>query len=111
MNLPSDADGDVLRRLKESGFSFDQEVEIDFNIDFETWPPHKDTMKTLKTKLKDVHISIQEDHIQVTIKDYLTYELVIDLQKILTELAEPYGGYCNSWGLLWNPEITPPSFR
>lgn len=103
MDWPNDADGDVFRSLNKSGFPFDREAEIDFNIDFEAWPPQSEALKTLQTKLKDVHISVQEDHIQVTIKDYLTYELVIDLQNILTELTEPYGGECNSWGVLWNP--------
>jgi hypothetical protein len=38
VDWPNDADGDVLRRLKENGFEFDKEVEIDFNIDFNHWP-------------------------------------------------------------------------
>jgi hypothetical protein len=34
MNWPNDVDGDVLRRLESIGFEFDQETDIDFNIDF-----------------------------------------------------------------------------
>ena len=38
MNFPNDVDGDVLRRLKESGFNFEKETVVDFNIDFNHWP-------------------------------------------------------------------------
>lgn len=38
MNWPDDADGDVLRRMEESGFNFEKVVVIDFNIDFDHWP-------------------------------------------------------------------------
>ena len=33
IDWPNDADGDVLRRMKESGFDFSKIHSIDFNID------------------------------------------------------------------------------
>lgn len=49
MNWPDDADGDALRRMEESGFNFDAEVEIDFNIDFDHWPLNKEEKEQIKT--------------------------------------------------------------
>jgi hypothetical protein len=31
-------DGDVLRELEASGLDFSNPAQIDFNVDFETWP-------------------------------------------------------------------------
>lgn len=40
MKWPRDADGDVLRRLQEDGgFDFSTPTLIDFDVDFQTWPP------------------------------------------------------------------------
>ena len=36
MTWPSDADGDVLRRLEQSGFHFSKSTLIDFNVDFQS---------------------------------------------------------------------------
>ena len=39
MSWPETADGDVFRRLQSSQFDFSSLREIDFNVDFEHWPP------------------------------------------------------------------------
>ena len=36
---PETADGDVFRRLEGQGFDFSKYYWIDFNVDFDEWPP------------------------------------------------------------------------
>lgn len=44
---PNDADGDVLRRMKASGFDFEVKTDIDFNVDFDDWPPAPELIELL----------------------------------------------------------------
>jgi hypothetical protein len=62
MNWPNDADGDVMRRLQSSGFSFDREAEIDFNIDFDQWPPDPSLIGILQNELPSAKVSVHEDY-------------------------------------------------
>src|SRR6188508_877008 len=105
MDWPNDADGDVLRRLQSDGFDFGREVEVDFNIDFENWPPSDDTIRSLTNTRPQARISMEHDghYILVQIRAALTYPFVIETQSELTQLAGPYGGKCDSWGVWWDP--------
>jgi hypothetical protein len=110
MNWPDDADGDVLRRMEESGFNFDAEVEIDFNIDFDHWPLNEKEKEQIKTLYpnSDIIDPTEEDkadgretgYVQFTIKDKLTYELVMNMQETVTKQMQNIGGWCESWGAL-----------
>lgn len=107
---PDDVDGDVLRRFDEDGFDFSKPVDIEFNIDFEPWPPSDEFMQ----KLRAVHPGAEviepgdgddeddDGYIQVVVNDRLSYELVMRVQRELTALAAPYGGVCDSWGAFSN---------
>jgi hypothetical protein len=44
---PTDVDGDVLREIEAGGFDFSKPTLIDFNVDFETWPPPKNAVDVL----------------------------------------------------------------
>ena len=37
-NWPDDTDGDVFRILDERNFDFESEQDIEFSIDFKSWP-------------------------------------------------------------------------
>ncbi|MEM7226738.1 MAG: ribonuclease E inhibitor RraB [Pseudomonadota bacterium] len=104
MHWPDDADGDVLRRLQDAGFNFSREVEIDFNIDFEDWPPSHEFTEGLKLACPGAKIVFEEDHIQLRLRAPVTYEYVVHMQTDLTEIARPFGGWCESWGVLWDPK-------
>jgi hypothetical protein len=39
-------------------------------------------------------------YILLVINAVLTYELVMSMQQVLTDLAAPFGGVCESWGVL-----------
>ena len=104
LTWPNDADGDVFRRLKESGFNFDVPYSIDFNIDFQSWPPSAEFIKLLLNKFKNVEV-IEPDgkysgYILFIVDAKLTYELVMFVQSSVSELASPFGGTCESWGVL-----------
>ena len=103
-NWPKDADGDVFRRLEASGFNFELAHNIDFNIDFETWPPSPDFINTLQNQYPNVEMFEPDNsgsgYVLFVIKSKLTYELVMFIQHSVTELAAPYGGVCESWGVL-----------
>jgi len=104
LNFPDDPDGDVLRRLDESGFDFSKPTTIDFNVDFCSWPPHPDAISKLKEYAGAVEIYEPDveysGYVLFNIHQILSYELVIDTQQNVTTLMAEYGGVCESWGVL-----------
>ncbi|MFT6735624.1 MAG: hypothetical protein ACJAS9_003835 [Polaribacter sp.] len=108
MNWPNDADGDVLRRLEESGFDFSKSYEIDFNIDFnidfDNWPPSEDAIELIDKEFGTVEVyNLDEDHngyLLFNINRKITYDLVINTQKRVSKLLQSFGGVCESWGIL-----------
>lgn len=101
---PSDADGDVFRRLEASDFDFTAEYEIDFNVDFEHWPPHPDAIAWLQSNYPHVEIYKPEDdfsgYVQFKIRSKVNYTLVINTQAEVTRSMQQYGGLCESWGVM-----------
>ncbi len=104
MNFPDDADGDVLRRLDESGFDFSKPTTIDFNVDFDFWPPHQDAISILKEYAGEIEIYEPDGeysgYILFTVRQVLSHELVTATQDQVTTLMAKYGGVCESWGVL-----------
>jgi hypothetical protein len=103
VNWPYNSDGNVLRRLAETGFDFTKSVEIDFNVDFETWPPKPEAMELLKQHHDNVELYEPEEdcdgYALFTINSVLTYQLVILTQENISALMKPFGGICESWGV------------
>ena len=101
---PDDADGDVLRRLESSGFDFAADYGIDFNVDFEQWPPQATVLNWLRARYKHITVIEPKDdfngYVQFKISSKLTHKLVIDTQAEATAAVEQYGGTCESWGVL-----------
>lgn len=101
---PADADGDVLRGLAKSGFNFDAAHPIDFNIDFNHWPPSSEFVALLKHQYPEVRIYEPEGesrgYILFVVHAKLTYELIMFVQSAITEMAGPFGGVYESWGVL-----------
>lgn len=106
-DFPSDADGNVLRGLKESGFDFSQRVLIDFNVDFKKWPPAKDAVRMLEKKYPSVKIYEPEEgypgYLQFQVYELLTYQLVTRVQTEVSAWMAPFEGECISWGVLHDP--------
>jgi hypothetical protein len=100
---PHDADGDVFRRLEANGFDFTAEYEIDFNVDFEEWPPKPDAIAWLQSHYSDVEVYEPEEDfngsVQFKIRSKVNYTLVVDTQTKVSEEMRQYGGVCESWGV------------
>ena len=79
-NWRDDADGDVLRRLEEDGFDFAQPRLIDFNVDFDNWPPMAEAVAVLKQRYPNATVREPDgDHpgyVQIRIKAVVSYDLV-----------------------------------
>ena len=101
---PGDVDGDVFRRLEEHCFDFKREANIDFNVDFDAWPRSGELLELLRKKFPNVSVYAPDcdgdGYVQATLPAILTYDLVTSMQSFLTSLARPYGGRCESWGVM-----------
>jgi hypothetical protein len=103
-NWPPDADGDVFRRLEARNVDFAVEHEIDFNVDFECWPPHEDAVAWLQTRFRDVEIfepgADFNGYIQFKLHSTLNYSLVVETQAEVSTQMQRYGGICETWGVM-----------
>ncbi len=103
---PGDADGDVLRAMHDDGFDFEQEVDIDFMVDFDVWPPAPAFLALLAARYPDLEVvepdSEDDGYVQFVVTARLTYELVMSVQAEVTAMAAPFGGVCESWGAYAN---------
>jgi len=108
MNWPNDADGDVLRRLQDDGFDFSASHEVDYMVDFDPWPPAPAALAKLEALYGKVelHAPDQDDdgYAEVKLQGKLSYETVVGTQRAISDAMQPYGGYCNSWGVMHEPD-------
>jgi len=104
MNWPSDVDGDVFRRMKESGLDFSKPHLIDFNVDFERWPPVGEALALIKQRYPNavVHEPRGEDqgYVQFQVHARVSYDLVMKVQREVSGLMADFGGRCESWGVM-----------
>ena len=109
---PNDADGGVLRNLEKKNFDFSKEYLIDFNIDFDQWPLPDECVKEVKaqylgcefidTTENEADKGIATGYVLFQVKEKLTYDLVIRIQKEASTHFAKWGGRCESWGLFSN---------
>ncbi len=101
---PSDADGDVFRRLAASGFDFSRDWSVDYNVDFENWPPTDCALKLLEFEFGALSLFPPDEsgigYVQFQILGPVTYEHVTSTQQRVTDAMRPFGGVCESWGVL-----------
>ena len=110
MNWPDDADGDLLRMLEEKGFDFDNEVTIDFEIDFDHWPLSKKEIDAITRCYpgcefndpdeEDIAAGEVNGTVNLQINSKVTYEFIVKTQEEITNSVKQYGGWCESWGVL-----------
>ena len=110
MNWPDDADGDVLRRLQEHDFNFENIAKIEFDIDFDHWPLNNKEKELINKNYPNCEIidPDEEDlnegrdigYISYLLETKLTYEVITETQDKITEELKPIGGHCNTWGVL-----------
>lgn len=111
MDWPNDADGDVFRRLADDRFDFSTAHVVDFVIDFSDSPPAEAVARlrqTYPTATLCDHTEYGPKSLLFQIQAVVTYELVTATQEALTKLLRPFGGVCNSWGVLNEASSTRP---
>jgi hypothetical protein len=103
MIWPSDADGEVLRRLSEAGLDFSKVAWIDFNVDFDTWPPIPIALDEIANAFPDARVSLEDGYVLVRLERLISYDLVTSVQAKLSEATAEFGGSCDTWGVLVRP--------
>jgi hypothetical protein len=101
---PFDVDGEALQQLKENGFDFSKPRLIEFTVDFRSWPPHREAMWLLRRDYPSVVVCATaedlEGYLEFQVYALVSYELVTNTQRHVTELMAPYYGVCSSWAVL-----------
>ena len=101
---PNDADGGVLRLLFGNGFDFSKPHEVDYNIDFKEWPPRPEAIELLRSTYGEVDVYEPDEHgdgyAQFKIVALVSYEGVIATQRQASIAMAPYGGICETWGVM-----------
>jgi len=100
---PNDADGDALRRIWSDGVDFSKLHLIDFQVDFNKWPPSNEALQILHNfqKVRLIHTGEHEDgYVEISMLMRLGYDEVIGMEKLLTILLREYSGFCECWGMM-----------
>lgn len=104
MAWPTDPDGDVFRRLHAQGFDFSKSCSVDYNIDFTHWPPSPEAIELLRHEFGEVKLFGPDGsalgYARVQEHGAVTYERVTQVQRTVTLAMRPFGGVCESWGVL-----------
>lgn len=110
---PNDADGDVLRRLSELNCDFTKHHAVDYNVDFDAWPPSAEAVAWLEQEFGPVTLYPPEEEEDECFGGYalfqvfglVTYDGVTSVQRRVSAAMESFGGICESWGV----ELPPPA--
>jgi Regulator of ribonuclease activity B len=101
---PPDVDREALEKLRENGFDFSKSRLIDFTVDFTSWPPHRGAMRLLQQDYPSVAFCTiaegEAGYLEFQVYALLSYELVTNIQRYVTELMAPYHGVCSSWSVV-----------
>lgn len=101
---PDDADGDVFRRLLADDFDFFVPHTVDYNVDFDDWPPSDEALSRLAQLVGEFEVIEPDEegdgYVCFQVTGLVTYEGVMRVQRETSEALEPFGGVCESWGVL-----------
>jgi Regulator of ribonuclease activity B len=106
MEIPSDADGDAMRRVLAHGADITRPMLIDFQIDC----PDVESAKAIASRVPPEEFSTKiytdsEDGsvtCECSRQMLLAYAEMIRIQQQLTTIARPFGGFCEAWGTFGN---------
>ena len=91
----------MLRRLFAKGLDFSKSYVVEFNVDFEVWPPPLEALQILQAEFSGAEVCEDTECgggcVLFKLISKLTYNLVIETQAKATELVDQYGGRCESW--------------
>ena len=101
--FPNDADGDVLRRLESSGLDFSKSYEVDYIVDFTSWPPIEEAIREL-FQFGDPEIFDPDEqgggYVRVIANQQISYETVTSMQARISAAMARFDGVCEAWGVL-----------
>ena len=104
MRRLADPDGDALLRLAEDGFDFSRPGLVEFSVDFRSWPPPRGAMACLSRDYPSASVCVTDDdhdgYLEFQVYALVSYELVTNIQRYVTELMAPYHGVCASWSVV-----------
>ena len=102
---PDDADGGVFRNLAAGGFDFSKPHPVDYNVDFKSWPPQAAAIEWLRTRYGKLGLyppNHGDGYVQFQVLNRVAYEGVTAIQRRVSTAMEPFGGVCESWGVMHN---------
>ncbi|MFT3787706.1 MAG: ribonuclease E inhibitor RraB [Tepidisphaeraceae bacterium] len=104
-DFPNDADGDAIRRVAEAGHDLRSSMPVDFRI----LVADENAARAIAIEAQDRAFSAAIGpaetggwQVIVTRSMLLRYWDVVQLQKDLNDLAEPFEGYCDAWATVGN---------
>ncbi|MGE8082035.1 ribonuclease E inhibitor RraB [Peribacillus loiseleuriae] len=104
MKFPKDEDGQVLKMLYKEGVDFNKPQNVDFFVAVPDKMKGESVLKTLKNEGFECEIEQDEETEEWTcycyVKMLLVYEDIVNIQKQLNDLSEPYEGYIDGWGVM-----------
>jgi hypothetical protein len=111
VDYPNDADGDSLRRVRDSGSDMSRPMTIDFSVNV----PDEGTARAVADAVSmhgfDPSISDNEGRGAWSVycaKTMLaTYDSVLAAQAQLNELVKSHGGICDGWQTFGNSPASP----
>ena len=90
--------------MREHGFDFSREWRVDFNVVFYSWPPSHNALDLLRACYGDVDVCQPSGefngYFAFKVFGKVTYEMVTSVQRKASSLMEPFGGVCDTWGVL-----------
>jgi hypothetical protein len=112
MKIPDDADGDAMRRVIADGADLTRPMLIDFQIDC----PDARSAEAIAARIspEQFAISIYQDPEDGSVtcecsrEMLLVHSELIRMQRELTDIARPFGGWCEAWGTFGNTQNAEP---
>ena len=106
-SLPSDADGDALRRIAEDGSDISKPMLINFHVAV----PDERSAQALAEVVSELgyHVELYESAectlpftCECSTRMLATYDGVMAIQEELAALSKPFGGIPDGWGTFGN---------
>jgi len=104
MSWPDDGYGDVFRRMEAAGFDFSRPHTVDFNVDFESWPPSTDALEALQSRYGPLELVEPQEgdlgFVNVRLTILVTYDAIVTVTDEITREFAWCGGSCIAWGVM-----------
>ena len=101
---PDDADGGVFRSLAANAFDFSKQYSVDYNVDFDSWPPQAAALDLLRAMYGELGLYPPDEHgdgyVKFQVLGKVSYEGVTSVQRQASAAMGQFGGVCESWGVL-----------